>query len=333
MEMALPDGSRIRGHSAIDNYFCTILHLMTGSALILQPLSAYRFHGRNAFSSAPLMKAVRTQRSFAMMRSSVQRLAVLHTLLSRSSEFNWILAGERMWATIDSLARIEGLTPAAYFARRDVQDVVAETLRSMIETFGPGIVLARLGERLDARAIWRILGTACGGRPPLSLGWLYAREILRPRHFAALIRNEPVNDSVAAIPEGSLFLSIYRPGAEANALANARGIWTDGWSETRCELTLSEGPEGQISIRGRVPKIMPGFRSQLVVSVDGRSVGTLDLKPGKISAAWKIPAAEDPRVIVLEFSDSQLLKRPDTRSAAMLIGEIAIHCSVRNAVP
>jgi len=53
-------------------------------------------------------------------------------------------------------------------------------------------------------------------------------------------------------------------------------------------------------------------------------VGTLDLKPGEISGAWDIPPSEQPRVITFEFSDSQLLARPDTRAAAMLVREIAI---------
>ena len=324
LEMALPDASRIHGHAGFDNYFCTILHLMTGTALITQRLSAYRLHGRNAFSSSPLMTAVQTQRPFANTRSSVQRLSVLHTLLSRSSEFNWILAGDRMWSTIDSLAAIENASPAAYFARQEVQDIVAETLRSTIGTFGPRTVLARLAERLDFRAIWRILSRAHGNRVPLALGWQYAREVLRRRHFAASGQQHLATEYAPEIAEGSRFPTTYRPGIEANAFANTSGIWIDGWSEKRCELTLSGGREGQLSIRGFVPNIARRFRSRLAVSVDGRNVGTLDLKPGEISGAWDIPPSEQPRVITFEFSDSQLLARPDTRAAAMLVREIAI---------
>ena len=111
LTIAAPDASKISGHAGWDNYFCAITHLMTGSVLINQPLSAYRYHGSNAFGVSPRLNAVRTSRSFSAKRSAVQRLHVLRTFLSQPDKFNWILAGDRYWSTVDLLAELRAGKP------------------------------------------------------------------------------------------------------------------------------------------------------------------------------------------------------------------------------
>jgi len=175
LDLVRPDASRILGHASCDGYFCTILHLMSGSVLICRHLSVYRFHGRNTFGSSPLMKAVRTNRSFAAKQEDTQRLHVLRTFLLRADEFNWILAGNRFWSTIDLLATIGGGTPDVYFARNDVQDVIAESLPPLIKTFGAGAVLMALRERMNARALRRLIGQAHAGEAAHPLRWKLAK--------------------------------------------------------------------------------------------------------------------------------------------------------------
>jgi glycosyltransferase involved in cell wall biosynthesis len=179
LDLALPDVSRIRGHGGFDNYFCTILHLMTGSALICRRLSAYRFHGRNTFSSSPLMNAIRTQHSFGMQRSSFQRLAVLHTMLSRASAFNYVLAGDRFWKTVNLLSGIDGLTPRAYFAQNSVQDIIVESFCTLLEAFDARTVMSELCARLGTGATWRLMRKVYRGRVPLPLYSAFAKGVAR----------------------------------------------------------------------------------------------------------------------------------------------------------
>jgi glycosyltransferase involved in cell wall biosynthesis len=169
LAIAAPDASKISGHAGWDSYFCTIIHLMTGSVLIQQPLSAYRYHGSNAFGMSPRMNAVRTSRSFSERRSAVHRLHVLRTFLSQPDKFNWILAGDRFWPTVDLLAGFEGMSLHDYFGSKEVQDIFAENMGKLVETFGESSVFINLRERMDWRSTWRLARKASGERRLISL--------------------------------------------------------------------------------------------------------------------------------------------------------------------
>jgi hypothetical protein len=329
LDLALPDVSRIQGHIGFDSYFCAILHLMTGSALVGRSLSAYRLHGRNVFSSSPSMKALHTYRKLG----SAQWLLVLHTLLSRAETFDFVLAGDRLWSTIDLLPAIQRMSPRAYFAHSAVQDVLAENLNALIGIRGAPTVLSELYERLEAASIWRVIRKAYANGMPLSLRWTLVKE--SARHIRQSLRAERLyevieeqrNSNPLSVQED--LPAIFKPGVEANRRANASGIWNDGWCAARCELCLPGGDQRTISIEGTVPNVIRGFRSKLVVRVDGDQIGTLYLEPGDISAAWQIPETSIPRAVMLEFDSVQALKHPDTRKAAMLIREIAVRPGVK----
>jgi glycosyltransferase involved in cell wall biosynthesis len=181
LALALPDATRIRGHAGWDNYFCAMLHLMSGSALIHRHLSAYRFHGRNAFSHVPRVEGVQTARSFAVARSVAQRLHILRSMVSRADHFDAIFAGNRFWLTLDLLARIEGLAPRGYYAQGAVQDILAEHLPKLLEVFGAREVMLRLRQRLRFAAVWSLLGKAYPGKVPLALRWAFAQAEVRRR--------------------------------------------------------------------------------------------------------------------------------------------------------
>ncbi|HEY8267836.1 MAG TPA: glycosyltransferase family A protein [Xanthobacteraceae bacterium] len=182
LNVALPDTSRIFGHAGWENYFCTIVHILSGSALISQHLSAYRYHGKNAFSMAPRLNAVRTYRNFAARRSATQRLHALCTLLSRAGEFNWILSGNRFWPTLDLLAGIESTTPRKYFSSGEVQEIFAEYMKALVDAFGERVVFENLRKRMGRVSTWRLARETHGGRLPLSARWMLTKvEIQRAR--------------------------------------------------------------------------------------------------------------------------------------------------------
>ena len=171
LDVTLPQVSRLTLHVGFEGYFCPILHLMTGSALICRPLSAYRIHGRNTFSSAPSMRAARITRGVQSKGPSVQKLAVLHTILSRADTFDVIFAGDRFWSTIDLLPRLYGTTRRAYFANNEVREVIAENFHSLIKARGARTLITELAQRLDFRSISGLLRTAYENDVPPSLRW------------------------------------------------------------------------------------------------------------------------------------------------------------------
>jgi len=179
LALSLPDTSRIEGHAGWDNYFCPIVHLLGGSALVKRHLSAYRFHGRNVFARYPRILAVETSRRFAADRSAIQRRHVLLTLLSRADEFNWLLAGDRFWSTLDLLGQVEGVTPRIFFAKPEVGGIVSETLPGLLEVFGGVATLRYFCQRMGVRRAWRALRRAYAGRIPLRLQLAFARAAMR----------------------------------------------------------------------------------------------------------------------------------------------------------
>ena len=335
LKLILPDAARLQGHVNLDGYFCPILHLMTGSVVICRRLSAYRIHGRNTWAGAPSMNGVGDHRH---KKPRTSELALLHSIFSRAGTFNLILAGDRFWPTIDLLCAIYGMTPRAYFARIEVQRVVADNFHSLIEMRGARALIVELSNRLDFRCISRLMRMAYKNGVPLSLRWLLTEEKVRwllrwvwaecGHRVLQAGRNppdKPTPDHSTKERSGQMDVpATFKPGSRSIARVQARGIWADGWAEARCELVLAGGNQGLISVEGMVPHIARGFRSALVVRVDEQQVGAVDLEPGEISASWPIPPTGHPRAITLEFSRVQALARPDIRKAAMLIREIAV---------
>jgi glycosyl transferase family 2 len=179
LELALPEVSQFRSRVGFEGYFCAILHLMAGSALICRPLSAYRIHGQNDFGSSPSMNAVRLQQRYEDMRPGIQQLAVLRTILSRAQAFDSPLAGDGFWSRIDLLSGIEGLGPQAYFAQNTVQQVLAENFRSLLATRGARTLLSEMCDRLPPDAVRRVMSRAYERSVPLSLRWALAKESAR----------------------------------------------------------------------------------------------------------------------------------------------------------
>jgi glycosyltransferase involved in cell wall biosynthesis len=172
LKAALPDTSKILGHAAWDNYFCTIMHIMSGSVLIRQHLSAYRYHDKNSFGTAPRLSAVRSSLRFAERRSAVHRLHVLHTFLSQAEKFTWSLAGDRFWSTLELLAGIENVSPRVYFGSDEVREIFAENMKALVMVFGEREVFDFLLRRAGLVATWRLARKTHGGRLPLPICWM-----------------------------------------------------------------------------------------------------------------------------------------------------------------
>jgi hypothetical protein len=355
LDVTLPQVSPLTRHVGFEGYFCPILHLMTGSALICHALSAYRIHGRNSFSSAPSMRAARISRGAQPEGPRLQRLAVLHTILSRADTFDVIFAGDRFWSTIDLLPGLYGTTPRGYFANNEVKEVIAENFHSLIKARGARTLIGELAQRFDFRFILELLRTAYENDVPPSLRWAlmkgkvrHLRPSLRMARLRWALMKEKVRrlrsslrmarSKLAAKPglpnpitqfsAQMSFPPVFKPGPNSNTRAAAWGIWTDGWAEARCGLILAGGDQGRIGVEGTVPDVSPGFRSKLIIRVDEQTVGVLDLEPGDISASWPVLSTDYPRAITLEFAAVQALAPPDNRKAAMLIRAIAVQPDV-----
>lgn len=97
------------------------------------------------------------------------------------------------------------------------------------------------------------------------------------------------------------------------------GFYEEGWAATAFKVRLTQAAPGhEAVIRGNVPQIDPGFRTEATVLLDGRAVETRVLTPGDFE--FRVPggAGAGPRWVEVRFSNGQTLPN-DGRHVAALI--------------
>lgn len=123
---------------------------------------------------------------------------------------------------------------------------------------------------------------------------------------------------------GQTFPLEFRPTPETVASVDPIGLWTDGWSATRSELTLASGGDGILTIKGMIPNLKYQFATKLAVTANETQIGTITIVPGDVAVQFPVPASVMPRRIVLDFADGQGLPSPDDRSVGMMVHAISL---------
>jgi hypothetical protein len=101
-----------------------------------------------------------------------------------------------------------------------------------------------------------------------------------------------------------------------NAEINASGIYEDAWVADTAAVDL-EQPDGKqaVTVRGTVPQVADaGFRTEVDVRVDGRSVARRTLGPGDFQIAAPVEGEPGKRRIEVGFSRTQELPGADGRA-------------------
>ncbi len=96
------------------------------------------------------------------------------------------------------------------------------------------------------------------------------------------------------------------------------GIYDDGWVAGAAYCVLTHPPGGEFVLRGMLPQIGPRpAESEVRVSVDGQEVLRRVLRSGAVELTCPVPAGAGRRKVELQFSFTQPLLAPDTRSVGM----------------
>ncbi|MGO9029423.1 MAG: glycosyltransferase [Acidimicrobiales bacterium] len=157
-----PDRTWIRG---ADNFLNPLCHVFGGSALIDQPLSAYRLHGANYFSQRETLAGWQMGKPDTARKSLEEGSETLSVFLEKSAIYRPILE-HRFWLAFDQLsAGLRG--PTGYLlSTPTVLTVLSDHYQTLTQVFGEIEVHNELGARLTPQDLYGVLRRGQGGRLP-----------------------------------------------------------------------------------------------------------------------------------------------------------------------
>lgn len=157
--------------TSTDATFNHALHAVTGSALIMQPLSARRLHGRNDYAALPVLTHLRSGSAEADRVASERRIYVLSTVVSSIDRLARPLRAKYFFATFDHVPKREGAELKAFL--NGLEDVLAENFNRIADAYGERPVVYEFGLRMQFRTMLRVLSKA-GRRAPANVAALLA---------------------------------------------------------------------------------------------------------------------------------------------------------------
>ena len=149
MDIARPDIQQGVKLIAGDLYFCVFCHILGGSAVIDQTLSAYRIHSESTANSLPSMAQMRTSKRSAAATSMLGRQFILRTLLKRANSLSWIIK-DRYWQAADQQSGETGEALTIYYANPEIAQIFAENLIDLVLVFGIEVVLTEFDKRFSS---------------------------------------------------------------------------------------------------------------------------------------------------------------------------------------
>jgi glycosyltransferase involved in cell wall biosynthesis len=163
-----------------DGHFCRICHVVGGSALIREPLSAYRVHDNNFYAALPSLCGIHSGGAVIVAHLPIRNREVVRVILENFDMLGWRLRG-RLWRALDCTLVIGGYLPREAYSTPEMQKMVAVCIPKFIELVGPNETLRELRNRMKLGTLTAVLKEAYGGRIPSKLRWKLVRmEVKRP---------------------------------------------------------------------------------------------------------------------------------------------------------
>ena len=150
--------------AATDNYFACLNHAIGGSAKIDLPLSAYRIHGRNRFSSTESMADLRMLRRRGTWRSMIRHRDITTEITARAADFSRLAPG-RFWTVMDAPARIRGNSVTDYYTNPHVVRILRQNYASLVSALGRETVDRNLKDRMGRELFNRLQPAQDTGDP------------------------------------------------------------------------------------------------------------------------------------------------------------------------
>jgi glycosyltransferase involved in cell wall biosynthesis len=163
----------------VDSFFLPILHALTGTILIDQPLSAYRLHGNNESSTLPSLHGVLGPNPRATTQKFISYRRMLIWLVDHVDDVVILAGKDRFWEIFARAAATQ-LDGRQAFSSPEFQEAVAQKYLRLVDLYGEVRVFQELRQRLLFPEYLKIV-LAARGRS-LSIGELsrgLSREIMR----------------------------------------------------------------------------------------------------------------------------------------------------------
>jgi glycosyltransferase involved in cell wall biosynthesis len=180
----------------VDGYFTPLLHAMTGALLINLPLSLYRIHGVNDYSTIAGIHGLRTGNKSGEIQSDKVLRLVFEFLISDIDRALEIVYPPRYWRLLDIVASNSRHVcwlwsahgrPGTLIAHPGVKELLKANFVRLADAFGRQQVIEELGKRMGRKDVLDIVG-------PLSLrdfGTLLTMErhklVLKVHHYIRII--------------------------------------------------------------------------------------------------------------------------------------------------
>jgi hypothetical protein len=156
-----------------------ILHALTGTILIDQPLSAYRLHGNNDYSTLPSLQNLLSAHPKVKEQSFRSYVRMLTWLVDHLDDIVLMTGAERYWQVLVTTSATHPYARDA-FMLREFQAALARRYSRLVELFGELRVFQELRQRLLFLEYLKILLAARGRQFPIAeLCHAFSREIVR----------------------------------------------------------------------------------------------------------------------------------------------------------
>jgi glycosyltransferase involved in cell wall biosynthesis len=149
-------------YGGVDGYFMPIMHAVTGSIVIDRPLSAYRVHRANSFSTLPMLNTVRT----AARASDASVVDIHHlqliTIIGQLESMPF--EATRLWEVLEVVASYQPMPTLPCWRHPEVIAAVTNQYGKLADVFSERTVLAELRRRLPLKDCLTIALDARHGR-------------------------------------------------------------------------------------------------------------------------------------------------------------------------
>jgi glycosyltransferase involved in cell wall biosynthesis len=179
LERVRPIGPSPVLFGGVDGFFLPILHALTGTILIDLPLSAYRLHADNDYSTLPSLQGVLSAHPKAEAQSFDSYRRMLTWVLDQLDVVLLMAGPNRYWQVLASAASTDPRVRDV-FAHREIQLTLARHYRRLVEVFGEFRVFHELRRYLSFSEYTKIVVAACGRALPIAeIGRAFSFETVR----------------------------------------------------------------------------------------------------------------------------------------------------------
>ena len=209
LELVHPSNRRRTWMRAVDNFLNPLCHVFGGSALIDEPLSAYRVHGSNYYSQREVLPGVHSGSAEAMRRTRENNIETLEVFLEKAVAYSAILQ-DRFWPAFDQLSSDLRGPDGLLLPEPGLLTTLSNNYETLRDIFGEADADHALRSRLTSSDFYVVIRRGHGGtlpswsilmhpESPVRLQFDHAGRVLRryretpvkaaPRAFALDVKN------------------------------------------------------------------------------------------------------------------------------------------------